>query len=133
MIRSARSFRRRIAVSAIALGIASIGPVTASLEAGATAPVPLGAVNVHAAAVGLRIPAYSHAGEDAEAELPFAVSDLGGGGVAHALTSLFWPGPTGGALGSTIGVLTQGKAPAFLTNNLNDPLKAEVPTTQGVT
>ncbi|HWC33517.1 MAG TPA: hypothetical protein VG650_01705 [Mycobacteriales bacterium] len=131
MIRPTGSFRRRLAIGATAIAVAAIAPVTSSLEAGATPGSALGAVNVHAVAVGLRIPFYSHQGEDAEAELPFAVSDLGGGGVAHALTSLFWPGPTGGTLGSTIGVLTQGKAPAFLTNSLNDPFKAEAPTTQG--
>lgn len=133
MIRPARSFRRRLAIGAIAIGIAAVAPVTSSLEAGASPGSALGSVNVHAVAVGLRIPMYSHQGEDAEAELPYAVSDLGGGGVAHALTSFFWPGPTGGALGSTLGVLTQGQVPASLQSALNDPFKAEAPTTQGGT
>ncbi|HEX3707278.1 MAG TPA: hypothetical protein VHV76_11670 [Mycobacteriales bacterium] len=129
------SLRRRLAIGAVAVGLASIAPVTTTLEAGAGAAPGsgLGAVNVHAVAVGLRMPLYSHQGEDAEAELPYALSDIGGGGVSHALTSLFWPGATGGALGSTLGVLTGGKVPAFLSNNLNDPLKAEAPTTTGQT
>lgn len=133
MIRPAHSFRRRLAIGAVVLGIAAVAPITTTLEAGAAPDAALGAVNVHASAVGLRMPFYSHQGEDAEAEVPYALSDLGGGGVAHALTSLFWPGPTGATLGSTIGVLSKGQAPAILTNNLNDPFKAEAPTTQGDT
>ncbi|HVS67228.1 MAG TPA: hypothetical protein VHE56_01655 [Mycobacteriales bacterium] len=133
MIRPAHSFRRRLAIGALAIGLATVAPVVSSLEAGATPGSGLGAVNVHAVADGVRIPFYSHQGENAEGLLPYAVSDLGGGGIAHALTSFFWPGPTGAALGSTIGVLSQGKAPAFLTNGLNDPFKAEAPTTQGGT
>ncbi|HVU61592.1 MAG TPA: hypothetical protein VHD58_08050 [Mycobacteriales bacterium] len=135
MIRPAVSVRRRLAVGTVVLGLATVAPLTSSLEAGAgtTPGSGLGAVNVHAEAVGLRIPFYSHQGENAEGELPYAVSDLGGGGIAHAVTSFFWPGPTGATLGSTIGVLSQGKAPSFLTNSLNDPFKAEAPTTQGGT
>ena len=132
MIRPARSFRRRLAIGTVAIGIASIAPITTTLEAGATPGSALGAVNVHAVAVGLKMPLYEHQGEDAQAELPYAMSDLGGGGVAHALTSFFWPGATGAALGSTLGVLSP-QIPTSLQNALNDPFKAEAPTTQGVT
>jgi hypothetical protein len=131
MIRPTLSSRRRAAVGVLAIGIAAIAPVATTLEAGASPGSALGAVNVHAVAVGLRMPFYEHQGEDAQAEVPYAMSDLGGGGVAHALTTFFWPGGTGAALGSTLGVLTNGQIPASLQNALNDPFKAEAPTTQG--
>lgn len=131
MIRPALSFRRRLAIGTVAIGLAAIAPLATTLEAGAAPGSALGAVNVHAVATGLRMPLYEHQGEDAQAELPYAMSDLGGGGVAHALTSFFWPGSTGGALGSTLGVLTNDQVPASLQKLLNDPFKAEAPTTQG--
>ncbi len=136
MIRPAHSLRRRLAVGSVVLGISAVAPIATTLEAGAAHGAGLGAVNVHAVAVGLRMPLYSHLGEDGEAELPYAVSDLGGGGVAHALTSLFWPGATGASLGSTLGVLPLPlpvTIPPQLENSLNDPFKAEAPTTQGGT
>jgi hypothetical protein len=131
LIRPALSFRRRLAIGTVAIGVAAIAPLVTTLEADATPGAALGAVNVHAVATGLRMPLYEHQGEDAQAEVPYAMSDLGGGGVAHALTSFIWPGATGGALGSTLGVLTNGQVPAALQNALNDPFKAEAPTTQG--
>ncbi|HVT64936.1 MAG TPA: hypothetical protein VHD81_07270 [Mycobacteriales bacterium] len=131
MIRPALSFRRRAAVGIVAIGVAAVAPLTTTLQAGATPGSALGAVNVHAVAVGLRIPFYEHQGEDAQAEIPYAMSDLGGGGVAHALTTFFWPGGTGASLGSTLGVLAQGKIPQNVLDMLNDPFKAEAPTTQG--
>lgn len=137
MIRPARSFRRRLAVGAIVVGLAAIGPVATTLASGAADPGSgLGSVNVHAVAVGLRMPLYSHQGEDGEAELPYAVSDLGGGGIAHALTSFFWPGSTGASVGSTLAVIPLPlpvTIPQQLENALNDPFKAEAPTTQGQT
>jgi hypothetical protein len=122
-----------VAVGIVATGLVALAPVTASLDAGATTAVPLGAVNVSALATGIRAPLYSHQGEDAEIELPYALSQLGAGGVGHALTSILWPGSTGGALGSTVGVLGITGIPAALENALNDPFKAEAPTTTGVT
>ncbi len=111
-----------------------VAPIAASFEAGASPGSALGSVNVHAVAVGLRMPLYEHQGEDAQAELPYAMSDLGGGGVAHALTTFFWPGSTGAAAGSTVSVLPLPiKIPQKLANSLNDPFKAEAPTTQGET
>lgn len=132
MIRPAHSFRRRLLIGSVVLGVAAIAPITTTLEAGATPGAGLGAVNVHAVAVGLRMPLYSHQGEDGELEAPYSLSELGGGGIAHALTSFVWPGATGASLGSTIGVLSQGKTPPFV-NNLNYPFKAEAPTTTGAT
>lgn len=127
------STRRRLAIGIAATALVALAPITASLDAGATTAAPLGAVNVSAVATGIRAPLYSHQGEDAEAELPYALSQLGAGGVGHALTSLFWPGSTGGSLGSTLGVLGISGIPPSLENALNDPFKAEAPTTTGVT
>jgi hypothetical protein len=124
------SFRRRLAVGTAAIGLASIAPLVTTIEAGAAPGSALGSVNVHAVAFGLRIPFYEHQGQDAQAEIPYAMSDLGGGGVAHALTTFVWPGGTGAALGSTLGVLAP-QIPASIQNSLNDPFKAEAPTTQG--
>ncbi len=132
-MRPGLSTRRRLAVGAVAIGLVALAPVTASLEAGATTAAPLGAVNVSALATGIRAPLYSHQGEDAEIELPYSLSQLGAGGVGHALTSILWPGSTGGALGSTLGVLGISGIPTSLEDALNDPFKAEAPTTTGVT
>jgi hypothetical protein len=117
----------------------AVGPITSALHASAS-PVltpratatkaPLGSVNVAATATGMRSPLYSHQGEDAEIELPYAASQLGAGGTGHALTSIFWPGDTGGAFGSTLDVLGLG-IPTSITRQLNDPEKAEAPTTDG--
>jgi hypothetical protein len=128
-----RSFRRRLAVGTVAIALVAIAPVTAGLEAGATTDTPLGSANVSALATGIRAPLYSHQGEDAEIELPYSLSQLGAGGVSHALTSLVWPGSTGGSLGSTLGVLGLTGVPTSLENALNDPFKAEAPTTSGNT
>jgi hypothetical protein len=136
-----RALRRRVAVGAVVTAMVAVAPVTASLEAGAS-DAPLGSANVRAVATGLRMPLYSHAGEDVEAELPYSLSELGAGGVGHALTSIVWPGDTGGHGGSTVGVLS-GSLPAPVAalldkltpvvNALNDPYKAEAPTTTGET
>jgi hypothetical protein len=133
MSRSAPSFRRRLAIGTAAIVIAAIGPLATSLEAGAAtgSGSGLGAVNVRAVAHGVRMPLYQHQGQDAQLDVPFSVSDLGGGGVAHALTTFLWPGATGAALGSTLGVLTNDQVPASIQKLLNDPFKAEAPTTQG--
>lgn len=118
------------------MGLAAIAPLTSSFEAGAAPGSGLGAVNVHALAVGLRMPLYSHQGEDGEVELPYSVSELGGGGVAHALTSFFWPGATGASAGSTLAVIPLPlpvPIPSQVENALNDSFKAEAPTTTGAT
>ncbi len=131
------STRRRVAVATAAVATFAMGPVTAGLHASAspvaTAPskTPLGSVNVNATAAGLRAPLYSHSGEDVEAEAPYALSQLGAGGTGHAVTSIFWPGSTGAAGGSTLGVLGIKGLPTSLENELNDPYKAEAPTTSG--
>jgi hypothetical protein len=130
------SLRRRLAIGTAAVAMFAMGAVTAGLDAHASsvqspaAKPTLGAANVSATATGLRVPFFSHQGEDAEAEVPYAAAQLGAGGNAHALTSIFWPGSTGAAFGSTLDVLNLG-LPRSLTNNLNDPYKAEAPSVDG--
>jgi hypothetical protein len=124
--------------------VLAAAPVTASIQASAapaaasgvgrsaaTGAATLGAVNASAVATGIRSPLYSHQGEDVEAEVPYAVAELGGGGVAHAVTSVVWPGSTGAHGGSTIGVLGIKGLPPSLDNDLNDPYVAEAPTVTG--
>lgn len=130
------SLRRRIAVGGIAIGLVSVGPLVSGLDAGAAPGSGLGSVNVSALATGLRMPFYSHQGEDVEAELPFALSQLGAGGLGHALTTMFWPGYTGASGGSTLAVIPLPlpvTIPSQLENALNDSFKAEAPTTTGQT
>lgn len=142
---------RRAAISVGVLTVVAAGPVTAGLSANATpsagnahggylaarsaqtsaAKAVLGSVNANATATGIRAPLYSHAGEDVEAEIPYAVAQLGGGGVGHAVTSIVWPGATGAHGGSTIGVLGIKGLPPSLVNSLNDPYVAEAPTVTG--
>lgn len=109
------------------------GPIARHVNAAAAKKVPLGAVNATATATGIRAPLYSHQGEDVEAEVPYAVSELGGGGVAHAVTTIVWPGATGAHGGSTLGVLGLNGIPPSLENSLNDPEIAEAPTVSGAT
>lgn len=129
--------KRRTVIGVAALAALAMGPVTAVLQANASpsftprTKTPIGSVNVSATATGIRSPLYSHQGEDAELELPYSAAQLGAGGTGHALTSIFWPGSTGGALGSTLGVLGVSGLPTSLSNALNDPVKAEAPTTDG--
>lgn len=137
------SLRRRAVIGIGSLAMFAMGPIMAGLHATASpsfaarnaaadpAKVPLGSVNVSATATGIRSPLYSHQGEDVEAEVPYAVSQLGAGGTAHALTTIVWPGSTGAAGGSTLGVLGIKGLPTSLENALNDPYKAEAPSTSG--
>jgi len=135
------SLRRRAAIGVASLSMLAVGPITAALHANAApsltpkvtekAKPVLGAANVSATATGLRSPLYSHQGEDGEAEVPYALAQLGAGGTGHALTSILWPGSTGGTLGTTLGVLGIKGLPTSISNQLNDPEKAEAPTTDG--
>ena len=52
------------------------------------------------------MPFYSHFGEDVEAQIPYASAQMGFGGFGHALTSVVWPGDTGGHGGDTLQLLT---------------------------
>ena len=105
---------RRAAIGVGVLALVAAGPIATGLSANATpsasntqggylvarsaqsssAKAVLGSVNANATATGIRAPLYSHAGEDVEAEIPYAVAQLGGGGVGHAVTSIVWPGGT---------------------------------------
>jgi hypothetical protein len=107
--RARRRWSRRASVGTIALGLASVAAGSAGLVDANAAAAPgsgLGSINISATATGLRVPFYSKSGEDVEAELPFALSQMDYGGAGHALTSVFWPGDTGGHGGDTLKLLT---------------------------
>ena len=112
----------------------------------------LGAIDVEAHASGYRVPMYSTGGEDVEAEIPWATVSMQTGGTTHALTSMYWPGDTGGHGGDTLKLLgtpcilfnPQGALPTdppcvyqpspppdSVYQNLNDPYKAEAQSGSG--
>ncbi|HWB65392.1 MAG TPA: choice-of-anchor P family protein [Mycobacteriales bacterium] len=143
-----RSALRRITIGTGMVAVVAIGPVatavvnghasasasqrTAAKAAGsADVGSGLGSVTADANATALRIPFYSHQGEDAEAELPFAQSTLQSGGVGASLTSIFWPGDTGGHAGDILSLLGLNQIPQNIANLLNDPFKASAQTGTG--
>jgi hypothetical protein len=106
----------------------------------------LGSIEVGAHASGFRVPMYSTGGEDVEAQVPWATVTMQTGGSTHALTSMYWPGDTGGHGGDTLKLLgtpcilenPQGLLPVdppcvyqpspppdSVYQSLNDPYKAE--------
>lgn len=147
---------RRLAAAAIAAGLASaaagvVGMVSAQAASGAPGSN-FGAVDISATAAGLRMPLYSHGGEDVENESPWSEAQLQSGGDGHALTTVYWPGGTGGHGGSTLALLApsclppnpQGVIPTQVPcvvpapspppgtyDKLNDPYKAEAQTSAG--
>jgi hypothetical protein len=88
----------------------------------------LGAISASATASAMSIPLYSHSGEDVQATVPYATTNLNSGGIGQALTSIFWPGATGANGGSALSLLG---VPASLANQLNDPELAEAQTGVG--
>jgi hypothetical protein len=104
-----RHWRRRTAVATMLLGIATVGSGIAGLAvAQASADSvgsDLGAIDVTATASGVRVPMYSNSGEDVAAEVPWATSSMQTGGLTHSLTSVYWPGDTGGHGGDTLYLL----------------------------
>jgi hypothetical protein len=102
-------WRRRTAVATMVLGAATLGSGVAGLAAaqasGAAVGSGLGAVDVTATASGVRAPMYSNSGEDVAGEVPWATSSMQTGGVTHSLTSVYWPGDTGGHGGDTLYLL----------------------------
>ena len=112
----------------------------------------LGPISVDAHASGYRVPMYSSSGEDVEAEVPWATVMMDSGPTTHALTSMYWPGDTGGHGGDTLKLLgtpcilfnPQGALPVdppcvyqpspppdSAYQSLNDPYKAEAQSGSG--
>ena len=140
---------RRVSVAVVLAGLAAAGTgVAGMVEAGAASDPGsgLGSIDVEAHASGFRVPMYSSSGEDVEAEVPWATVTMQTGGTTHALTSMYWPGDTGGHGGDTLKLLgtpcilenPQGALPVdppcvyqpspppdSAYQSLNDPYKAE--------
>ena len=150
-----RRWTRRAATAVALAGLAAAATgVAGMVEAGAAADPGsgLGSINVDAHASGYRVPMYSNSGEDVEAEVPWATVTMQSGGATHALTSMYWPGDTGGHGGDTLKLLgtpcilfnPQGALPVdppcvyqpspppdSAYENLNDPYKAEAQSGSG--
>ena len=107
--RERRRGSRRTSLAIVAAGLASIATGGAGMLSAHAAAAPgsnFGSINISATATGLQVPFYNKSGEDVEAEIPYALSQMGYGGSGHALTSVFWPGDTGGHGGDTLKLLT---------------------------
>jgi hypothetical protein len=154
---------RRASAALVAAGLATLGVGSAGLATAGAADEPpgsgFGSIDIDAVAYGLRIPFYSHFGQDVESELPYSLAQMGYGGSGHALTTLFWPGHTGGHGGDTLKLLagscvppdpttlvplpiplpeldlgcptTVPELPAPVYENLNDSYKAEAKSGSG--
>jgi hypothetical protein len=155
MARPTRRWSRRASIGAVLSGVVSIGAGAAGMATANAAADPgsnFGSLSIATSAAAIRAPFYSHAGEDVAAEVPWAASTLQSGGVGRAITSVFWPGDTGGHGGDTLYLLG---VPCIPTNPqglipvpvpciyqppqppysdyapLNDPYKAEAQTGTG--
>ncbi|MBV9291467.1 MAG: hypothetical protein JO222_03370 [Frankiales bacterium] len=123
--RPARSWRRRTALGVVSGGVALLGAGGTGLVTAHAAGAPgsgFGNIDITATATGIRAPGYSHTGEDVEAQVPYASSTLQSGGVADALTSVFWPGGTGGHGGDTLKLLAGSCLPPNPGNTVPIPL-----------
>jgi hypothetical protein len=113
-VRTRNVWGRRVSAALVAVGLGtltagSVGLATANAEDPPGSG--FGSIDIDASAYGIRIPFYSHFGQDVESELPYSLSQMGYGGSGHALTSVFWPGGTGGHGGDTLKLLAGSCAP----------------------
>lgn len=100
----------RVSLACATVGVLSLATgAVGMLSAHADAPPGsgLGALNLVATASGVRMPMYNtgDGGEDVEGIAPYATAQMQSGNVGHALTSVMWPGDTGGNGGSTLQLL----------------------------
>jgi hypothetical protein len=119
---------RRLSVALVVAGLGSIATGSTGLLTAQAAPAPgsnFGSIDIGASAYGLRTPFYSHSGEDVEAELPYSLSQLNYAG--HALTSVMWPGDTGGHGGDTMKLLTGSCIPPNPFNTVPVPIPVPLP------
>ena len=119
---------RRVSVALVVAGLGSIASGSTGLLTAEAAPAPgsnFGSVDIGATAYGLRIPFYTHSGEDVESELPYSLSQLNYAG--HALTSVMWPGDTGGHGGDTLKLLTGSCVPPNPFNTVPVPVPVPLP------
>jgi hypothetical protein len=150
-----RRWSRRASTAAVLVGFAALGTGVVGMVGAGAATDPgsgLGSIDAQAYASGFRVPMYSTGGEDVEAQVPWARVTMQTGGSTHALTSIFWPGDTGGHGGDTLKLLgtpcilenPQGLLPVdppcvyqppappdSVYQALNDPYKAEAQSGSG--
>ncbi|MDQ1697626.1 MAG: hypothetical protein QOJ03_2979, partial [Frankiaceae bacterium] len=121
---------RRTSTALVAVGVASMGAGAAGMLTASASPAPgsnFGSISIGASAYGLRVPFFTHSGEDVESELPYALAQMGYGGSGHALTSVFWPGDTGGHGGDTFKLLTGSCLPPNPFNTIPIPIPVPIP------
>ena len=121
-------WRRRTSLGLVAIGAASVLGGSVGMLTAHAADEPrsnFGSIDIAAAAYGLRVPFFTHSGEDVESELPYSLSQLSYGG--HALTSVMWPGDTGGHGGDTFKLLTGSCLPPNPTNTVPIPVPVPLP------
>ena len=125
-----RPWRRRASAALVTFGVLTVGGGATGIVAAHAAGSPgsnFGNIDITATATGLRSPFYNINGEDVEGEAPYAFAQLQGGGVASALTSVFWPGGTGGNGGSTLKLLAGGCVPPNPSNTVPIPVPIPLP------
>jgi hypothetical protein len=125
-----RTWRRRASAGLVAFGVLTLGGGATGIVAAHAAGSPgsnFGNIDITVTATGLRSPLYSHTGEDVEGEAPYAFASLQSGGTGSALTSVFWPGGTGGNGGSTLKLLAGGCVPPNPGSTVPIPIPVPVP------
>lgn len=104
-----RRWARRASLACVTAGVLSIAGGAAGIVAAHAEDDPgsgFGAMNFSAIASGVRVPFYNTSdGKDVEGLAPYALAEMDSGNVGHALTSVMWPGDTGGHGGSTLQLL----------------------------
>jgi hypothetical protein len=128
--RTRPGWARRASVALVAAGVASLGAGSVGLATADAADEPgsgFGSIDIDASAYGLRIPFYHHFGQDVESELPYSLSQMGYGGSGHALTSVFWPGDTGGHGGDTLKLLAGSCFPPDPSGTVPIPVPIPIP------
>lgn len=122
--------RSRLSLALLAVGTTVVGGSAAGMISAHAAGAPgsnFGNVNISVTATGIRSPFYSHSGEDVEGQAPYANAQLQSGGVGSALTSVFWPGGTGGHGGDTLKLLAGGCVPPNPANTIPIPIPVPLP------
>jgi len=122
--------RKKTTAACIVVGLVALGNGAAGIAGAWASGSPgsnFGNINITVTATGIRSPLYSHSGEDVEGEAPLATATLQSGGVGDALTSVFWPGGTGGHGGDTLKLLAGGCVPPNPANTVPIPIPVPLP------
>ena len=128
--------RQVLRASLVTLGVLTMGGSATGMVAAHAAGSPgsnFGNIDITATSTGLRSPFYSHSGEDVAGQAPYAFATLQSGGTGSALTSVFWPGGTGGNGGSTLKLLAGGCVPPNPGSTIPVPVPVPIPSLPCVT